>query len=409
MHSCICRVRSFHRSDEGVVAPLFGLMILVIMIISGIAVDASRASRISAQSAAALDAAALATAKALRIEKPSDEALEAIAQRYFAANFQGIANGDAQIKSFVTQSVRETNTVSLLLDLEVPTTFAAIMGKKSMDVATRATAVFDAKDVEVSMMLDVSGSMKGSRIAELKLAAKDLVDILLTDGDGSSSNRIAIAPFDTAVNAGSLSGSIAGQGNGGGNSQAGKGTTCVTERPGANAFKDKGPTGGLLGKKSSACPSSEVVPLTDDLDELTTAIDSMQAVGMTAGHLGVAWAWYLISPEWSSVFPESSAPRAYNDPEVRKVAILMTDGEFNKSYESANGNSQVQAQKICDNMKTSGITIYTVGFQAPAGALAILQYCATTPTHFFDAKNGNQLRETFQKIAKELNGLRISS
>jgi len=79
MHSFICRVRSFHRCDEGVVAPLFGLMILVIMIISGIAVDASRGSRISAQSAAALDAAALATAKALRIEKPSDEALEAIA------------------------------------------------------------------------------------------------------------------------------------------------------------------------------------------------------------------------------------------------------------------------------------------------------------------------------------------
>jgi Flp pilus assembly protein TadG len=409
MHSCASSVPSFCKCEKGVVAPLFGLVILVIMILSGVAVDASRASRISTQSAAALDAAALATAKALRLAKPSDEELEAIAQRYFAANFQGIASGDAQIKSFVTQSVRETNTVSLLLDLEVPTTFAAIMGKKCMDVATRATAVFDAKDVEVSMMLDVSGSMKGSRIAELKLAAKDLVDILLTDGDGSSSNRIVIAPFDTAVNAGSLSGSIAGQGNGGGNSQADKGTTCVTERPGANAFKDKGPTGGLLGKKSSACPSSEVVPLTNDLDELTKAIDSMQAVGMTAGHVGVAWAWYLISPEWSSVFPESSAPRAYNDPEVRKVAILMTDGEFNKSYESANGNSQVQAQKICDNMKTSGITIYTVGFQAPAGALAILQYCATTPTHFFDAKNGNQLRETFQKIAKELNGLRISS
>jgi len=57
------------------------------MILSGVAVDASRTSRISTQSAAALDAAALATAKALRIEKPSDEALEAIAQRYFAANF----------------------------------------------------------------------------------------------------------------------------------------------------------------------------------------------------------------------------------------------------------------------------------------------------------------------------------
>lgn len=46
MHSCICRVRSFHRCDEGVVAPLFGLMILVIMIISGIAVDAKNGNQL---------------------------------------------------------------------------------------------------------------------------------------------------------------------------------------------------------------------------------------------------------------------------------------------------------------------------------------------------------------------------
>jgi len=62
-----------------------------------------------------------------------------------------------------------------------------------------------------------------------------------------------------------------------------------------------------------------------------------------------------------------------------KVAIIMSDSEFNTSYESANGGSKAQARELCDNMKAAGLRIYTVGFQAPATALPILQYCATSP------------------------------
>jgi hypothetical protein len=80
----------------------------------------------------------------------------------------------------------------------------------------------------------------------------------------------------------------------------------------------------------------------------------MQAGGMTAGHLGIAWAWYLLSPEWDRVWPSDSAPRAYNDPDHMRVAIIMSDGEFNTSYESANGGSEAQARELCDNMKAKG-------------------------------------------------------
>jgi hypothetical protein len=87
----------------------------------------------------------------------------------------------------------------------------------------------------------------------------------------------------------------------------------------------------------------------------------------------------------------------------------MTDGMFNQTYESANGSSETQARTLCTNMKQAGLTIFTVGFQAPAEVLPILQHCATSQQHFFDAKSGDELRQTFRSIAERLNGLRLAS
>ncbi len=87
----------------------------------------------------------------------------------------------------------------------------------------------------------------------------------------------------------------------------------------------------------------------------------------------------------------------------------MTDGMFNSAYESDNGDSIAQARSLCDGMKLSGVTIYTVGFQVPEEVLPVLQYCATSPAHFFDARDGQELRGTFQTIAKRLSSLRIAS
>ena len=182
----------------------------------------------------------------------------------------------------------------------------------------------------------------------------------------------------------------------------------MTERTGANAFKDKGPNGGLLNKKTTSCPSSEIVPLTKNRSTLSSHISAMTCGGSTAGHLGIAWSWYLISPEWASFWPSGKYAKALQRSRVKKVAVIMTDGEFNTSYETGNGNSKTQAEKLCDGMKAVGITIYTVSFQAPATALPILEYCASSDNHFFDATDGDALLQAFQEIAKSLSSLRLS-
>ncbi len=397
----------FVANQSGAIAPIFGLMMLVLAVSAGISVDTARSSRVYTVASSALDAAALAGAKALRLGNPTDAELSALVLEYFNSNITMNANGFS-VKTFQVLPNREDNSVQLVANVEVPTTIMAITGREKMDLQIRSSAVFDVKDVEVSMMLDVSGSMAGSKIEDLKAAARDLIEILLPTNTPHS-NKVALAPFSTAVNAGDIAEKASnGKGNNG-KSQAGDKTKCVTERRGPHAFSDAKPSAGKLNRKSGSCPDAEVLPLTNDLGKLDEAINAMSAGGMTAGHLGIAWASYLLSPNWASVLPGDSAPVEYDNTDFRKVALLMTDGMFNSYYESENGNSVTQARALCDSMKSNNITIYTVGFQVPEDVVPTLKYCATSPAHYYEAEDGAALRQTFKEIAKRLNGLRLSS
>ena len=399
-------IRRFSNSQRGSIVPLFGFMLLAVVISIGIAIDMARGTRVSVIAGGALDAAALAAAKSLRLDGANDAELLALANDYFDANFDAIPVSSREITA---QIDRVNHGVTLVADLQIPSTLAGIVGKDTIDIRKSAAAVYDVRNVEVSMMLDVSGSMAGTKIADLKSAAGELVDILLDANANGSQHKIAIAPFSTSVNGGAYAGVIGTRFDRRGRPYAGASTTCMSDRSGTNAFNDANPNMGTFNMRASSCPQAAVLPLSNDRGTLKDKINSLRADGMTAGHLGAAWAWYLLSPNWSTLWPGDSQPVAYNEPEFQKVAILMTDGMFNTAYESANGNSEAQARLVCTNMKNAGVTVFTVGFQVPREALPILQHCATSPKHFFDASSGEELRQTFRTIAQKLNGLRLAS
>ncbi|MDO8360650.1 MAG: VWA domain-containing protein, partial [Devosia sp.] len=149
---------------------------------------------------------------------------------------------------------------------------------------------------------------------------------------------------------------------------------------------------------------------------------------------GLAWGWYMIAPNFASLWPTASQPAAYGEANLIKAVILMTDGDFNTPYctgviasdalsgsgsssthincPSPNGSSKAQAQALCDAIKAESnhTLLYTVGFDlgSNAAALTFLEGCATTPTHFFQADTGADLEDAFQAIAETLSSLRIS-
>jgi hypothetical protein len=92
---------------------------------------------------------------------------------------------------------------------------------------------------------------------------------------------------------------------------------------------------------------------------------------------------------------------------VRKIAVLMTDGQYNKQYYGPGSTSQ--ARTMCGNMKAQGIEVYTIGFQVSGTAQATLRdYCATDSSHHYDATSGDELRQAFRDIALRLAQLRLS-
>src|SRR5690606_17660778 len=114
-------------------------------------------------------------------------------------------------------------------------------------------------------------------------------------------------------------------------------STCATERTGAQAYTDTAPSVAPLGRNyagtGNPCPEATIVPLTSDKTLLHDRIDDVEAAGSTAGHLGVAWGWYMLSPNFAYLWPDASnRPAAYNAPELLKIAVIMTDGEFNTTF-----------------------------------------------------------------------------
>lgn len=389
----------FGKDARGSIATIFGLTVFVLLASSGIAIDFSRINRLTTRVNASLDAAALAAARELRLSGTPDGELRALAESYFDANLRQVTNMEGRIDRFSIVINREKSAITVSADVVLPTTIGSVFNLGEYRTTLSASSIYSARDIELGMMLDVSGSMAGSKIQSLRDAAKDLAQIVLDDTHGPSMNKIAIAPYSSAVNAGTYAESATGVRLSNG---------CVTERTGAQAFTDADPVSAPLKRKTSSCTRSTIFPLSNDLTAVKSKIDTLIDGGATAGHLGIAWAWYLISPKWASFWPSASAPRTYDDREAMKAVIIMTDGEFNTSYEKSNGDSAQQSLKLCANIKSSGITVFSVGFEAPNSALTILNQCASKSSYFFDARNGAELHDAFRRIANELTGLRLT-
>jgi Flp pilus assembly protein TadG len=213
---------------------------------------------------------------------------------------------------------------------------------------------------------------------------------------------------------------------------------CMVERYGADEFTDANPATaplGILYTGNGTCTQTNyVTPLTDNRQRLFDAVEDLDTDGSTAGQLGVAWGWYLLSNNFSTVWdrePEN-VPRPKNFSQLARVLVLMTDGEFN--YSTCNGiassgisstlctpsiagdntvgrdPSFKQAQALCNALRADGVIIYTVGLQLNTAGFSddFLLACAGNPRNAFLAANNEELEAAFRNIATAINRLRIA-
>ncbi|MGR4864981.1 ubiquitin-activating E1 FCCH domain-containing protein [Caulobacter sp. LARHSG274] len=211
-------------------------------------------------------------------------------------------------------------------------------------------------------------------------------------------------------------------------------TKCGTERTGAYAYTDDAPSTAYVGRNYSTnggCPTSAaaIAPLSSDKTALKAKITSLAASGSTSGQIGLAWGWYMVSPNFNELWPSTSQNAAgYGGKELLKVVILMTDGAFNTAYckgvvskdfnngstsincNATNGDPFTQAATLCENIRAKGIILYTVGFDVgdDAKATAMLRACATDPDHARFPATGEDLKSAFRSLGQEISSLRIA-
>ncbi len=438
---------------SGNVAIVFALMAIVLMLAVGAAVDIGRWLHARDQTQGAADAAVLAGGRWLQTNSTDTAGAIAAAQNFYkqeVATRLPVLNDSI---SFAVSSDGQTVYANGTAYIKTPfLQFAGIsqlpiipLGQQPVAQATLAVGGNGGQNLEVAMMLDITGSMAGQKLSDLQTSATDLVNIIVWSDQSQFTSKVAIVPFTEDIRLPNTTAINAARGTGLATSKKVSGTTyylsnCVVERIGTQKYTDAAPASGqyvmghytsnyttVNGTKTGVCVvPSPVQPLTSDKTTLLNAINNLQAGGGTAGHLGTAWAWYTLSPNWNTLWPSNGAA-AYGSSNLQKIAILMTDGDYNTQYSSngigvdynytgscpdaANGCSGAQAASLCSAMKAAGITIYTVGFTIPSTdttAINLLTQCASAPNMFYSAADGTQLQQAFRDIAIKLSSLYIS-
>lgn len=404
---------AFRADDRGSVALMFALLVVTMFAFVGGAVDFARYHQMRTQYQTALDSASVAAARALQLGRTEAEAYE-VGQRFMAG-----VHERHRLPGTIEFRIAESG-VSMIgtLNLVMSTSILSVVNLPTLEMNLTNTARFGAgPDVELSLMLDVTGSMGGQKLDDLKFAVDDLINIVVQEDVSTSKSRVALAPFSNAVSLKTKQFRAVTGITGGGY------RTCVVERTGLDAYTDASPTtGGALRALDDVAPSescktgSDVFPLSRKKSDLKAMVRSLSAGGMTAGHLGTAWAWYLLSPQWNEAFEDDEKPAPYSElteknstggPKLRKIAVLMTDGIYNKEFTTT--DSTTQARNLCAEMKKTGIEVFTVGFDiTDPSVVTTLMTCATAASNYYEAADGEGLKRAFRDIALKSAPLRLS-
>jgi Flp pilus assembly protein TadG len=411
---------NFESSQQGSVAIIFALLTTVLFGMIALAIDGARAYAGRARVAHALDAAALAGAKAMDNGK-SDAEVESIAQAFFLQAMEQAGNPIA-VSNFRITLDRWNDVVDVATDAKLNTIFASVIGQREVSLDRSSRVKYKTRRVELAMALDVTGSMEGAKIAEMKLAAKEVLQTMFGEAASDDAVRISLVPWASAVNVGTRAGVVSA------NQSV---DNCVIERVSGQAATDAAPYGVDASRAFSTapygytCPTAPLVPLSGRQQESTlrASIENLSTAGGTAGHLGLAWGWYTLAPTWTGIWPTASQPRIYAPSETIKAILLMSDGEFNISwkslseYSTANAptmmtESYEQFRALCTEIKAKKVIIYTVGFglDPAVNQMAIdeLKACATGDAQFYNATTGNDLKMAFKEIAVQLKSMRIT-
>ena len=428
------------------------MAIPVVFGMAGMSIDVANAYMVKQRLSHAVDAAALAAAASAT----NTAGINARVQQFFLLNYPPDKIGAPYN---VNVTIDGTN-IKVSATANYITYFARVLGVDEIQVDESATVTREIIGLEVAMVLDVTGSMAtNNNIATLRTAASNFTNILFNNAAYADSVKIGLVPFSASVSVGPYGlgfipsstdprkASTTKYGNGTAfvnnpsnykfdQTSSSQWWGCILERaspqdtqnpPAGNTWKwdmfrynTSGAKDSRIRGQSAAvnttCNTNYILPLTSSKSTILNRISKFVADGNTLSNVGMVWGYRVLSPE--APFQEGVA---WGVPEWRKIAILMTDGDNNNGeiynaygpYNTLKVTDDMLDSKLattCQNMKNSGITIYTVTFTSAINNATkqFFKNCASSPDKWYDAPTQASLTSAFEQIARELSNIHLT-
>lgn len=351
----------FARQEDGSLTIFSMFLMLAMLITTGLAVDVMRYETQDTLLRNTSDSAVLACADMQQKQDP-----EKVVRDFFEA--RGLSHVIQSISIQEGLNFRRcdvqvaANMETMFIDADIFTN-DGYDGIKYLSSGKESAAEERITDIEISMVLDVSGSMGGSKIRKLHTAGKDFVDdVIKPEYQGvAGTTSISIIPYNGKVNAGKDLADAFGVA-----AQFSNGTSashCVRFKPSHFQYTNF-PAGTvrrishydadtsyyrnrndnedrILRPYCQTDPDDRNKIMVHEInpDKLKTKIGSLSAGGWTATDVGAKWGAVLLDPSSrdniSPLVDEriNTRPENFNDPETMKVMVIMTDGDNTRQYD----------------------------------------------------------------------------
>lgn len=458
------------RDDETGSMTFFTMFILVLMlIVAGMAVDFMRFESRRTIMQGAVDRAVLAAADLDQVRDPAEVV------RDYVSKSQG---GNCLAGDPTVSPAANFRSVTANCELEMGTYFLRILGINTLTALASATAIEGVGNVEVSLVLDISGSMGGNvpslgktKIEVLEEAGLAFIDTLLAE---EYRNRISVSliPYTAQVNAGpELFDAM-------GFDRTHSFSNCVTVPQSDFTSVEMNVNANFTQSKHFQryegalhnCPVEEfeeIIPISQDVDELKDAIELLEPRNTTSIFLGIKWGAALLDPSFQAAYAAlpgsmrdpnfAGRPEAYGDndnpSDTKKYLVVMTDGknvgtrtlydwvyetpsmvahwgagktpytmyleEFSRSgarywdyygqYTYTTNQGVALMDDICTAAKNKGIIIFAIAMgEGNSIDSQAMSSCASSPSgHYFET-SGDELVAIFEAIASQITDLRLT-
>jgi Putative Flp pilus-assembly TadE/G-like len=358
------RAANRFRSEDGNIASFSIILFTLMVMCGGLAVDLMRYEQVRTSLQQTLDRCTLAAAALAQGLDP-----EEVCRDY--VDKAGLTQYLTDVQVTEGLNFRQVEAFAMA---EKPTFFAGLVGIDEFEIPGASSAEQRITDIEIAMVLDVSGSMvqTPSRIVNLKSAASEFVETVLVS-DVENRTSIALVPYNGQVNMGPVLAAkynISPQHNivtdvncvdlpASVYSTNGLSRTLALPQTGyVDSFTGTSTSHAWLAANTTANPNGAMPILTNmwcpqrpqniirlpnnDVATLQSQINGLDAVGATSINAGMKWGMTMLDPSNRPMFAElvsagaipsyfDNRPFDYVEDGDRtattlKVIVLMTDG-----------------------------------------------------------------------------------